>query len=200
MNGSGTPHVRGFPHHAHGGAGDLTRGPTRGDTPQSTAGPPNGRGRARDKGHPPAPLGFEWRAWDCPVTWRRAIGSGGAMTSCPPPLRGGRVRSRSARPWPGSGARARRYGGSGAQGGSVQPGSARFSLVRLGSVRFSSVRLGAGGGSRAPSRLLSSGGRGSWGCPEPRSGNGLRAVAIPSPTPPPHRGVGPVRGAGGRRG
>lgn len=99
----------------------------------------------------------------------------------------------------GPGAQVRGLRGTGGLGsarfGSVQPGPAWLGLARLGSVR-----LGAGGGSRAPARLLSSGGRGPRGCPEPRSGNGLRAVATPSPTPPPHRGVGPVRGAGGRRG
>lgn len=78
-------------------------------------------------------------------------------------------------------------------------GSARFGSVQPGPARVGSVRLGAGGGSRAPARLLSSGGRGPRGCPEPRSGNGLRAVVTPpNPSAPPGRGAG--RGAGGRRG
>lgn len=76
--------------------------------------PPHGRGRSREKVlPPPAPLGFEWRVWGSRVTWRRAIGPGGAMTSCSAAAVvewGGDTHTQfcsgSARPWTGGGSRA----------------------------------------------------------------------------------------------
>lgn len=129
--------------------------------------PPHGRGRSREKVlPPPAPLGFEWRVWGSRVTWRRAIGPGGAMTSCS---------AAAVVEWGGdththSFALARLGHGPAAGPGRSGEGWGGVSGVPwvLGSGRHGSARSRGGGGlegSRAPARLLSGGGRGPRGLP-----------------------------------
>lgn len=122
------------------------------------------------------------------MTRRRAIGPGGAMTSCPPPRFGGAVSFRL-----GSAMDRRRAPVSQVRGGCVgQPCAARYDTIRYGAIQHGTIRLGTGGGSRAPARLLSSGGRGPRGCSKPHSSTVLRAAVLPLPPSPPVRRAGPM--------
>lgn len=106
--------------------------------------PPHGRGRSREKVlPPPAPLGFEWRVWGSRVTWRRAIGPGGAMTSCSAAAVvewGGDTHTHTVLLWLGSAMDRRRVPGVQVRVGGGCQG------YRGCSVQAGTARLGRGGG------------------------------------------------------
>lgn len=146
-----------------------------------------GTPRAGSRIPPPAPLGFEWGAWDRPVTWRSAIGPAGAMMS----PRGGGGRSVPARRGHGAAA------GPGRAGTGGTPGAPGVAAARGDSVQLVPVLPGSsrrGGSALLSARPLSAGRPG--GSPVlPRSGTGGEAAETPGSLP-----VGPGLGTGGRRG